>query len=128
MQSRTKKKFESMTIGAPHKPDIEPAAPGQTNIIPHMRDIHTYAVTDSEIDELCSEYMSVDFGLCTLFVGILVAFIVALVSTQMSDRVFAVFIAVAITAFALIIVFGIRTHRGRGRVRRRLEEIRGKSK
>jgi hypothetical protein len=117
-----------MKISAPRKPDIEPAKPGQTQIIEHKRDIHTYTITDTEIDDLCSGYTSLDFGLFTLSIGIFVAFVVALATTQMSDIVFATFIAITIAAYVGIIFFGIRTYQVMRRVKRRAQQIKGKNK
>ena len=117
---------DNIEITTPHKPDIEPAKPGQTNIISHIRDIHTYPVTDSEIDDLCSGYMSVDFGFFTLSIGVFISFIVTLVTTQMSDRVFATFVAITVIAFVGIIVFGIKTRNMVHRVKQRSEQIKGK--
>ena len=81
-------------ISAPRKPDIEPAKPGQTQIIKYRRDIHTYTITDPEINDLRSGYASPDFGLFTLSIGIFVGFVVGLATTQMSDVVFATFIGI----------------------------------
>ncbi len=105
------------------KPDIEPAPPGQIQIIEHGRDIHMYKITDTEIDELCSEYVSADFGLFTLCAGILVAFIIALLTTQMSDRVFATFVAISFASLIGTIFFGLRTLRVKRVVRQRAEQI-----
>ena len=82
-----------------------------------------FKITDAEIDELCSEYMSIDFGLFTLCIGICVAFIIALITAQMSDRLFATFIAVAFVSFLGVIFFGFRTLRVRQRVKERAKQI-----
>jgi glucan phosphoethanolaminetransferase (alkaline phosphatase superfamily) len=105
------------------KPNIEPANPSQVQIIEHGRDIHMFKITDAEIDELCSEYMSIDFGLFTLCIGICVAFIIALITAQMSDKIFATFIAVAFVSLLGVIFFGFRTFRVRQRVEKRAKQI-----
>ena len=106
-----------------HKPNIEPAQPGQVQIIEHGRDIHMYKITDTEINELCSGYTSIDFGLFTLCVGICLMLILSLLTTQMSDRMFATFNAIAFVAFLGIIFFGFRTRRINQRVRERAQQI-----
>lgn len=118
---------ENMRAGGKNKPDIEPVEQGQAQIIPHVRDIHTYPITEQEINDLCSQYMSPDFGFFSLSIGILIALVVALLTTQMSDRVFATFVAVAIVAFVGVIFFGFRTLKELKRVKKRADEIRGKS-
>jgi hypothetical protein len=119
---------KNIKISAPRKPDIEPAKPGQTQIIKHRRDIHTYTITDAEIDDLRSGYASPDFGLFTLSIGIFIGFVIALATTQMSDIVFATFIAITIAAYVGIIFFGIRTYQLMRRAKQRAQQIKGKSK
>jgi len=119
---------KNVRITAPRKPDIAPAKPGQTQIIRHRRDIHTYTITDPEIDGLRSGYASPDFGLFTLSIGIFVGFVVALATTQMSDVVFATFIGITIAAYVGIIFFGIRTYQAMRRAKQRAQQMRGKSK
>ena len=105
------------------KPNIVPVDPSQVQIIEHGRDIHMYRITETEIDELCSEYMSIDFGLFTLCIGVFIAFIIALITAQMSDKVFATFVAIAVVSLLGTIFFGVRTIRLRRKLKRRAEDI-----
>jgi uncharacterized protein YacL len=102
---------------------IVPANPADVQIIEHGRDIHMFKITEAEIDELCSEYMSIDFGLFTLCIGICVAFIIALITAQMSDKVFATFIAVTFVSFLGVIFFGFRALGLRRQVKERAKRI-----
>ena len=110
-------------ITVSNKPDIEPAKPGQVQIIVHERAIHVYNITDTEVDDLCSGYASIDFGLFTLCVGICVALLTALFTVQMSDKVFAAFASIAFTCLLGMIVFGFRTLRVRRQLKQRAEHI-----
>ena len=82
-----------------------------------------YKITDTEIDELCSEYTSIDFGLFTLCIGVLIAFVVALVTAQTSDKVFAAFIAITFVSFLGSLFFGLRTLRVKRKVQERAKQI-----
>lgn len=105
------------------KTDIEPVKSGQVQIIGHARDIHMYSLTDREIDQLCSEYASIDFGLFTLCIGLLVAFVIALFTSQMSDRVFATFIALVSVSLLGAVFFGSRAHRRKREAQERAQRI-----
>jgi uncharacterized protein YacL len=106
-----------------HKPNIEPAKPTQVQIIEHGRDIHMFRITDTEIDELCADYMSIDFGLFTLCIGICIAFIISLVTADLSNKVFATFVAIVLASFLGIIFFGLRTLRSRKQLKERAKRI-----
>jgi uncharacterized protein YacL len=110
-------------IASRKQPDIKPVKTGQIQVIEHVRDIHMYSLTGSEIDELCSEYASIDFGLFTLCIGLLVAFIIALITTQMNDKVFATFVALTFGSLLGSIFFGVRTLKRKKQAKQRAEEI-----
>lgn len=100
-----------------------PAKPSEVQIIEHGRDIHMFKITDLEIDELVTNYMSIDFGLFALCIGIFIAFLVALATAQLSDKVFATFVALILVAFLGTIFFGFRARRERQRAKQRVQQI-----
>lgn len=114
---------KSNEIGDSQKSDIEPVKPGQIQIISHARDIHMYYLTDTEIDELCSEHSPTELGLFTLCLGLLIAFIIALVTAQMSNRAFAAFIALASTSLLATLYFGCKTLGIKRQLKQRAEQI-----
>ena len=82
-----------------------------------------YKLTDIEIDELVASYMSIDFGLFALCVGMLIAFLVAITTAQLSDRMFAVFIALVLVSSLGIAFFGPRAWRERQRAKQHVKHI-----
>jgi hypothetical protein len=104
---------------------IRPANPADVQVIDHGRDIHIYRLTDIEVKELCSGYTSLDFGLFTLCAGFLVAFSIALATTQMSDKLFAAFSAIIAISSLGGLFFGARTLKERQRLKSRAQQIMG---
>jgi uncharacterized protein YacL len=102
---------------------IVPANPANVQIIEHGRDIHMFKITETEINELCSAYLSIDFGLFTLCTGMFVAFLITLLTTQMSDKVFATFVALISVSLLGMIFFGFRTIRQRKLIKMRAKGI-----
>ena len=105
------------------KADIIPGKSLDVQVITHARDIHVYYVAEPELEELLSGYNPIYLSLFTLCVGVFFGFLVSLFTTQLSDRMFAVFIAILFVSFLMAILFGSRALRERKKAEERVKSI-----
>lgn len=103
---------------------ILPSIPSDVQVIEHGRDIHMYRLTDEELDTLAMSYHSLNLFFFSLCIGALFVLVVTLVTINLPDRTFAVFIALACVAFLLGIYFGAKVCMEKIGIKRNITKIR----
>jgi len=90
----------------------------------HSRRLIGYPVTNAELEMLASGGGSLNAGFFGTCIGAGISLVSTLVSAKLSDRLFAVYVASTLVAFAGTVLFGVRTVFDRLRAKRLLTEIR----
>lgn len=90
------------------------------------REIRMYSVTNQELETLVSANTSVHLTFLGVAIGLFVAVLVTLLTVPLSDKMFAVFIALIAVGGGSIVYFGWRAYGDYTATRSRLDEIRGR--
>ncbi len=104
-------------------PKSENNNPMHVHVVEHERDIHMYEVTEEELDQLTSVHDSIDFHLFILSMPIFVAFLMELITSPLSDRMFVAFITITLISFLGIIFFGFRAWKERKHAKQLIMQI-----
>jgi hypothetical protein len=106
------------------KGDILPSVSSSIQVIEHGRDIHMYRITDMELNALKSGQYSLNLSFFSLCIGAFIAFVIALCTATMSDKIFAVFVALTVLVMILAIYFGLKALGERRQLNSHIEQIR----
>ena len=105
------------------RPGIEPADTQSVHVIEHVRDIHLYQITETELDSLKSNFDSLSLGFCSMCLGALIGFLVPLVTAPLSDKMFAVFVSLTVVLLLLTVFFGAKWLSDRKAAKKRIKQI-----
>lgn len=114
---------ESKEIISSPEPEIIPASSAGVQLTVHRRVIHVYPITDDELNEFSLSHTSIDFGLLSLCIGVIVPLLIVLLTTQLADKIFVTFICLAAIFAVLAIFFGYRALQQRQRIKERIDKI-----
>jgi thiol:disulfide interchange protein len=85
-----------------------------------------FNVTEQELDAIASASPQTELALVGMAFGAFIAFLVVILTVQLSDRVMATFVALTVVSFALALFFGLSTLRVMNRNRGSLNSIRNR--
>ena len=117
---------DSSPPGSPLHQDSPLSTPTVSPMIVHHspRPLHLYLVRDDDLDVLSQPFGSVAFGLATTFLGLFVGLLVALVTTNLTDRAFGAFVGAVTATGGLCLLASFYALRDWRRARARVREIR----